>query len=228
VDLPEEARAQYEVLRREMVLALDAGEVVALNAGAVTAKCRQFANGAVYLTDEGLIATGKTRRSAVVHREKAEALADLVEQLQGQPLLIAYEHTSELALIRAALKPLVGDVPHLGGGTSGPAGEVLVRQWNAGQLPALLVQPQSGALGLNLQAGGHHLAWFALPWDLEHYDQLIRRLLRQGQQAAHVLVYHLAVRDTVDQTVMRALLRKDEEQRSLLDYLREDARRAVP
>ncbi len=223
IDLPEAARADYDKLRQDMVLDLREGGVVAMNAGALTAKCRQYANGVVYLTDDGLISAGKTRHSAVVHRAKVEALADLVEQLQGQPLLVAYEHTSELALIEHALQPLVGKVPHIGGGVSGPAGELIVRQWNAGLLPVLLVQPQSGALGLNLQDGGHHLAWFALPWDLEHYDQLIRRLLRQGQTAAHVLVYHLAVRDTVDGTVMRALARKDDEQRSLLDYLREDA-----
>jgi len=222
VELPPETREQYDKLRREMVLALRDGEVVALNAGALTAKCRQFANGAVYLTEEGLVATGKTRRSEVVHRAKAEALVDLVEELSGQPLLVAYEHHHELALIREELRPMLGTVPYLGGGVSGPEGARLERAWNDCALRVLLVQPQSGSLGLNLQDGGCRLAWFALPWDLEQYDQMFRRLLRQGQRALRVLVYHLVAANTVDQTIMRALARKDGEQRGLLDYLRAD------
>ncbi len=227
VALPPEARALYDKLRKEMVIRLKQGDVVAKNAGVLTAKCRQVANGAVYLNDLGQVAPGVTRRSEVVHRAKADALVELVEELQGKPLLVSYEHKHELALILETLKPLVGKVPHLGGDVSGPEGARIERAWNAGEIPVLPVQPQSGSLGLNLQDGGYHLCFFALPWDLEHYDQLIRRLLRQGQAAEIVFVYHLVAEGTVDLTVLKALERKDGEQRGLLDFLR-DALLGVP
>ena len=219
VILPDEARALYERLRKDLVIRLAEGDVAAVNAGVLTAKCRQVANGSVYLTERGELSAERTRAWSEIHTAKAQALADLVEEL-GKPLLVAYEHHHDLELIRRALRPVVGDIPHIGGGVSADRGAALERAWNAGQLRVLALHPQSAAHGLNLQAGGHHLAWYSLPWDLELYSQLNGRLWRQGQAASTVFIYHLVTRKTVDEWVVHALRRKAGDQGALLEALR--------
>lgn len=221
VDLPERARRIYDELRAEMVIQLEEGDVVAANPGVLTGKCRQIANGSVYYTEDGDYAVRPTRRAAKIHDAKAGALADLVEELSGQPLLVAYEHEHELRTIRETLKPLVGEVPYIGGGVSGKQGARIEQSWNAGRLPVLCLHPKSAAHGLNLQTGGAKLAWYCIPWDLEEYDQLVRRVWRQGQTET-TFVYHIVARGTVDQLVMRALAQKSRTQAELLNLLRED------
>lgn len=59
-------------------------------------------------------------------------------------------------------------------------------------------------------------------WSLELYSQFNARLHRQGQDRP-VIVHHIVARDTVDETVLGALARKDMTQRALLEALKHDA-----
>jgi len=95
-----------------------------------------------------------------------------------------------------------------------------VDAWNAGEVPILLVHPAACGHGLNLQRGGSHLCWFTLSYDLELYDQLIRRLWRQGSGAARVIVHRLLARATVDLAVRDALATKRGGQAALFAALR--------
>lgn len=212
VRLPDKADRLYQRLRREMVVALEHGEVSAANAGALTNKCRQVANGRVYVDDraEGL-------RYSKVHDAKEEALSRLVDELGGKPVIVVYEYKHDLEAIRDAL----GDVPAIGGGTKATEARELITKWNRGTLPVLAAHPASAGHGLNLQAGGHVMIWYSLTWNLEHYDQMVARLYRQGQKE-RVMVYQLIARGTVDETVARTLQAKHRDQRALLSALKED------
>jgi superfamily II DNA or RNA helicase len=103
VDLPPKARKAYDDMEDELIMLLDSDEVTAANAAVASGKCRQIASGGAYLDkhDE------EKRRSVKVHDAKTEALVDLVDELQGSPLLIAYEFHHDLERIREAL----GDIP---------------------------------------------------------------------------------------------------------------------
>lgn len=217
-ELPPRARRTYRELETEFVTRLRAGEVTAVSAGALTSKLRQVANGGVYLS--GILENQGAWES--VHDAKVDALADLVEELSGQPLLVAYEFTHDVPRIQAKLGGLYRDepIPGIGGGTPTARRREYIERWNRGELPLLLVHPASAAHGLNLQAGGNHVAWFGLTYDLEHYEQLIRRLRRSGQRK-RVFVYHLVARNTIDVVIRGALRRKAKSQRELLDALRE-------
>ncbi|NJK89141.1 MAG: DEAD/DEAH box helicase [Myxococcales bacterium] len=230
VPLPDKARALYDELRRELVIEMATGTVAALAPGALTSKCRQVANGAVYLSEDGKILrtdhgapVSKARTSEVVHEAKAEALADLIEEAGQQPMLVVYEHRPEIPLIQKHVKRVTGSVPpYLGGGVSGAEGAKIEAAWNAGRLPVLLVHPQSAAHGLNLQAGGNLIVWYSLIWDLELYLQLNGRLRRQGQTADTVIVYRLMAERTIDQRVARKLRRKEQDQDDFLALLQEE------
>jgi SNF2 family DNA or RNA helicase len=111
----------------------------------------------------------------------------------------------------------------MGGGVA-PSKQVEIEAaWNAGEVPVLLVQPQSVAHGRNLQDGGSAVIWAGLTWNLEIKEQLDRRLYRQGQKE-RVVVHSIVARDTVDEVVMKAVAKKDKTQQALLNALRDYAK----
>lgn len=213
--LPSKARRAYQQLERELLLRVEAGEVTAGSAGVATMKLRQLASGAVYLDEDGAERRGE-RRYLETHAEKLDALADLVEELSGQPLLVAYEFQHDLARLRALFG---AETPAIEGGIPPARLREIVAAWNAGRLPLLFAQPASAAWGLNLQGACAHLAWFNLPWNLEHFDQLTRRIWRQGQRSRKVFVYYLVARATIDETVRDVLAAKNASQTALFAAL---------
>ena len=208
IDLPAKARDQYIQLERNFLAELGDETVEVLHAAALTNKLLQFANGAIYTDEE--------KNWTEVHDAKLTALAELVDEAAGQPLLIAYTYQTDAKRIREQF----------------PQAEIIgkdtdtIERWNRGEIPMLLAHPASAGHGLNLQHGGNTIIWFGLNWSLELYQQFNARLHRQGQQKP-VIIHHLAVRDTVDQTVLSALRRKDMTQKALLNALKEDIERRV-
>lgn len=207
VDLPPAARRVYDDLQRDMLAELDSGEEVgAVNAAAKTVKCLQVASGAVYHED------GESWD--VLHDEKISALASIVEEAAGAPVLVAYHWKADLDRLKKAF----------------PAGRELdrnpetIKAWNAGKIPLLFAHPASAGHGLNLQDGGNILVFFSHWWDLEQYQQIVERIgpTRQAQ-AGHpraVFLYHIVARDTVDELVMRRRETKREVQDLLLESLK--------
>lgn len=208
VELPPEARKIYDAMENLLITAVENETVTAANIAAAGTKCRQIANGGIY-RDDG-------RGWVHVHDAKIEAVVDLIEQLQGKPALIAYEFLHDLDRLKKAFGPRT---PHLGGGVSTKEQTRIEAAWNAGDIPILLAQPQSVAHGLNLQGVGSSVIWYALTFNLEIYDQMVRRVWRQGQRE-RVVVHHIVAKDTIDEAMMGALRAKDRTQRALLSALR--------
>ena len=221
VKLPPAARKVYKSLEEDMFAEVDEGEIMAVNPGVLSAKCRQVANGAIYLSPDGAAATEETRKVEYLHAAKAAELGSLWEELGRKPLLVAYEYKHDLTTIKHYMKDQFKFEPrYIGGGVPTEEVQASIEQWNAGELPMLLVNPQSAAHGLNLQTGGHHLCWYSITWNLEHYIQLNGRLWRQGQEEG-VFVHHLVAEKTIDEVIFRAIENKNKTQLKLLTYLKE-------
>lgn len=210
VDLPKEARRVYDEMESNLITMLGSRVVTATNVGAALNKCRQIASGALYMGE------GQSDYR-VLHGAKTEAVQDMLEELQGSPALIVYDFVHDRERLLAALGP---DTPYLGGGVKEQRFGEVERAWNRGELPAVLVHPQSTAHGLNVQFGGHHLVFHTLTYDYELYLQQIYRLRRPGQKAKRVFVHHVVARDTVDEAIAEALVRKEKGQKALLNALR--------
>ena len=209
VDLPADALRVYKGIEDEFFAQLGSGVVTAANAAAKGMKLRQVTGGAVYGT-EG---------AAGLHDAKLEALADLIEEQEGQPLLVAVQFQHEVERIRAYLDDK--DIPYLGGGVSINESNRIVDDWNAGKVPVLLAHPTSVAHGLNLQAGGNAVCWFSLTWNLEEFDQFNARVYRQGQTKP-VTFHYIIANDTIDDNVLNALRAKDRTQKALMQSLKKD------
>lgn len=206
VDLPAKARAQYRELEREMFLQLDGGEVEAFSAAALTIKCLQLANGALYL-DEGA-------RWAPIHDEKLDALEELAEET-GEPILVAYHFRSDLARLMQRF-PDGADLATKAG----------MAAFKAGKARLGFGHPAGMGHGVDgLQEHCSTVAVFGHWWDMEQYDQFIERVgpMRQLQAGKDrpVFIHQIVARDTVDEVVVARRANKREVQDVLLDYMKE-------
>jgi hypothetical protein len=217
VDLPPKARAAYTEMEKTMAVELaklDMGDeldpVVAMSEAVASQKLRQIVQGYVYHVDDK-----GARTVHHLHDEKTEALAELIDSMGREPLLVAYQFDQDLENIRKIWK----NVPFLGQGVSGAVAADHIAKWNKRELPVLALHPNSASHGLNLQYGGHHIAWLALPWSLDGYKQTVERIDRRGQTQP-VFSHHIMARNTIDQKVSEALATKDEAQNKLIAAIR--------
>lgn len=198
VTMDEKEAAVYDTFREDMVAEIKGKEIDAVNAAVLSGKLLQMANGAVY--DEG-------KQALHIHDRKLDALEDLIEGANGKPVLIAYWFKHDADRIKARF-----DVREIKTSKD-------IEDWNAGRIPAAIIHPASAGHGLNLQTGGSTLIWFGLTWSLELYQQTNARLHRQGQTDT-VIIHHIITKDTIDETVMQALRKKEKTQDSLIDAVR--------
>lgn len=224
IDLPDKAMSYYKEMEREFFIEIDGLEASAEAQAQSSMKCHQIANGKVYedvpkdLDEDEIRVFKKTRKIIPVHTAKIEALKDLVEELNGKPLLIAYHYKHDLEAIRKALGK---ETPYIGSGVSAKESKRLEVQWNAGKIPILLGHPDSMAHGLNFQESGNDICWFSLTWNLENYLQFIARIWRQGVKGKYVRVHHLISKNTVDEAMLSRLGERAEQQKSLREAIKQ-------
>ena len=201
VRMSEKEKEKYSQFKKEYVLSeLDGLEVTAANAASLTNKLVQLSNGAVYSDDHTVLP---------LHEQKLDALEDILESANGEPILVAYWFKHDLARIMSRLEKLKVKSRVL-------KTEEDIREWNKGNVPVGLLHPAGAGHGLNLQKGGHHLVWFGLTWSLELYQQTNARLWRQGQEAETVVIQHIVTEGTIDEEILKALENKDAQQERLI------------
>lgn len=207
VDLPPKARAAYDEMEKRMAIELDGrDDLVAMSAAASSMKLRQITSGFIYDED------GKP---IVLHEEKLNALSDLIDSMEREPLLVSYEFGYELEMIRKLWK----GVRYLGHGVSAATAKETVDLWNQRKLPVMGIHWASAGHGVNLQAGGSHLASLSRPWSLEGWMQMCGRIDRQGQTRA-CYGHGIVARNSTDQRVWEALTMKDAEQQDVIKAIR--------
>ncbi len=205
VELDETEMKKYRGFLKNMA----EGGITAANAGALTNKLSQMANGAVY-DDEG--------ETIHIHDRKLDALEDIVEAANGKPLLVAYWFKHDYAGIAYRLDKIKCKCRKLDS-------EESINAWNAGEVEVGLIHPASAGHGLNLQEGGNTIVWFGLTWSLELYQQTNARLWRQGQSEKTVVVQHIIAEDTVDERILKALKSKNTTQEALIEAVKAEVKK---
>ena len=199
VEMSSTERKKYDALKKEMVMEIPDGVITAANAASLTNKLCQMADGRIY--DE-------SKNVVKIHDRKLDALDDIIEAANGNPVLIAYWFQHDLEAIRSRFK--VREIK-----TS-----VDIADWNEGKIPMAVIHPASAGHGLNLQKGGNILVWYGLTWSLELYQQTNARLWRQGQESGTVVIQHIICKDTVDGRILKALKDKDTTQSALINAVK--------
>jgi hypothetical protein len=200
IDLPPSLIPHYKSLEKDAVFEMLENPIIAVNGGAKSNLCWQICNGAVYDTDAMGQKTWKE-----VHTEKLDKLVELVDEL-GQHCLIPYHFNHDRDRITARFKK--EGIPYAV--LTGRNTEATIARWNRGEIPNLLIHPQSAGHGLNLQFGGHTLIWFSTIWSLERYLQTNARLARSGQ--LNIVGLHIIMaRNTTDEVRYNSWYEKGDE-----------------
>ena len=199
VEMDGRERKLYEEMKKDLLVTVEGEEIDAANAAALSGKLLQMANGAIY---------GEDGNAVKIHDKKLLMLEDLIEQANGQNVLVVYwfRHDHERIIEHLEAK---GYAPR------DIKTETDIADWNDGKFQVGLISPASAGHGLNIQKGGHILIWFSLIWSLEMYQQTNARLWRQGQTEV-VTAHHIVCKDTVDEDVIKALEHKDMTQQKLI------------
>ena len=228
VTLDEKVMKAYRSLERNLYVELGEYAVDTANAATKTSACLQLASGNLYEGEEVTpdferlaeakaaqsverVDGGTTKPYFHVHDSKLRALASIVEEANGMPILVAYQFKHERDRILSYFK----------GSRVLDKNPQTIRDWNAGKIPMLLAHPASCGHGLSMQDGGNILVFYSTGWNLEEHEQIIERIgpTRQAQ-AGHprpVFVYNIIAKDTLDEAVQERITTK----RSVLDLLME-------
>ena len=217
IELPPAARLEYDKIESSLMSTLFTQPLT--SSASARSKCCQIANGSVYVDSvKEEQWAGKERPFKVVHTAKVEALVDLVNELQGSPLLVAIGYHHDVTAIQKALGK---GVPCINGSTKRKQAADYIERWNKGLLPVLLGHTASVGHALNLQKfNAQNVAYFDIPDNFDYYDQFFLRVCRQGNKAAFVMKHHFVVQDTVDVVKMRNLKAKDTGQKKFLEAMK--------
>lgn len=206
VDLPAKVLADYKRFENEMFLDLGKSAATALNPGSKYLKCKQLATGGIYDDD---------KKPLFVHNTKTEAVRELLGELQGKPLLVAYHFRHELSRLQKMFPKLEA----VNGGVSAAKSADIIDRWNRGQIQILAAQPQAVGHGVNMQSGpGRDIVWTSPPDSLELWIQFNARIYRQGV-TGQVRVHTILANRTVDLAGATRLENKEEIQKTLLEAL---------
>ncbi len=199
-EMPPAARKVYESLRDEFICWLENGEAVtAANAAVRVLKLQQIAAGTLKTGDETW---------QPLHEAKLDLLRDWCEDT-AEPAVIACHFRADLDRCAEALRKMGRTVSMLDGRHNDLAA------WQAGDTQFLILQEQAGSEGIDLTRA-RYLLTYSGTFRLATHQQLRARVLRPGQ-SRFVRYYHLVCLRTVDEQILRALERREDLIRSILD-----------
>lgn len=210
MELPNEQRKKYDELENELFLELDSGELdsdeidfdenVGISTKTVSStriKLRQILSGFLYTEDS---------KTLVFDDHKLKIAKSTIQSID-ENLLVMYYFKEERIQLQKHTKAVLLKGPHV------------IDQWNRGELPLLVGHPRSMGHGLNIQAGGHNILWYSMPWSMEQYHQSNARLRRTGQEN-YVVIHRLLYRNTIDEAIIDAQANKYQNHESLINALK--------
>lgn len=196
VELPAAAKRMYSQARKEMFIAVQEmmnlhGGISIMNAAALSMKCLQIAQGAVY-TD-----SPKNTKWMEVHDRKLEALDSVVHEASGAPVLVGINLKSDRARI-LKMFPQAADI-------ATPAG---MERFKNGKATIGVAHPASMGHGIDgLQYIANILVFFGHNWKTGERLQFLERIgpMRQFQAGLErpVYVYDIVAKGTEDERIMR-------------------------
>jgi SNF2 family DNA or RNA helicase len=204
-DLSPRARKIYRDLEKDLVANIQGGEITAANAMVKLIRLQQLTGGWLSPDDS-------TNPPEQVDTGKAEVLKELIEGMGQEQVVVFCRFHRDLDSIHAVCKSLGVASAEL----SGRKNEL--RTWENWKAQVLATQLQSGGLGIDLSQA-RYCVYYSHGWSLGDYQQSRARVHRPGQKR-NVTYYHLCAAKTVDVKVMKALEKRQDLVRFVVDDLR--------
>ncbi len=201
VDLPAEARKKYREMERDLFTHIGGHDIEAFAASGKVIKCQQMASGSAYSGSDEQVEKGISHW-VPLHDEKLDALESIIEENDGEVLLVAYHFKPDLVRLKKRF----------------PTGRHITTKadedaFKRGEIQLAFVHPQSIGHGVDgFQNVCHTVVFFAITFDLDQNDQLFERVgpMRQMQIGAdrEVMVYQILARNTIDEVMAERLVKK--------------------
>ena len=209
VDLPAKARKHYDEIEEEMFTELDSGSSIELfSKSSISNKLLQICNGQPYVNQ-----SAHAEGFDTVHEAKLDALAEVIEEAAGNPVLCSYSFRPDADRIMQKFKHL--KPVNLTAVPSTKTAKV-IQDWKNGNIRLMIGHPASIGHGIDgLQEAGHIVVWFGINWSLELYEQMNLRICERQGQTKTSLIIRILCRDTVDLAVADAIERKTDDQDGL-------------
>jgi hypothetical protein len=195
-EMPPDARAQYKRMEKEFFMEVDDAQIEAGTAAIKSSKLLQICAGSIIDTE--------TELAHAVHDGRLEALDDVLDQIEPEPLLVSYWWKSDPPRILEHLKRRKIAARAYGGRQD-------EKDWNARKFRVLLLQEQS-AFGLNLHEPCRDMMHYSYTYNAELWQQMVERVgpARQAQagKKAAVRVWYALAKGTIDRDVVDSNFRK--------------------
>lgn len=186
VQMDPEAMKMYLHFRKKQYIKLSDGHTIdSKSAGVLRSRLLQFASGTLYINEQ--------YQYIVTHEAKSRELSRIMTTEVDTPALLVYRTRPEKRVIQQTMRDLGIQCEVFDGSRK------MLQRWNDRQIQTMIIHPDSAGHGLNLQYGGRHIIWYALPDSSEQWKQTNRRLHRPGQ-TEQVIVHYLITRNTIDAT----------------------------
>lgn len=210
--LDPQTREAYDTMVRDKVLPLTDGQaVMSVNALAELSRCRQLASGWVY--DHQGQAHG-------ISDHKLDLLREVLDEIGPSPVIIWVQYREDARQLERAL----GDQAVLAIGNMTP-GELTgnLDAFKASKVRYLIAHPRTIGHGVTL-TNCSCVIYYSISYSLEEFLQSQDRVHRIGQ-TSKCTYFTLLAEDTVDEPIYKALTRKEESARAIVNYLREKTRK---
>jgi SNF2 family DNA or RNA helicase len=214
IELPDAARRNYRQMETDFFAYLQQhGVAVEANSAAgQRMKMLQICSGFLYDNPDD----PKNKTFHDVHSAKLEALDSIVEESNGENIIVRFHFQADRDRILKRFKKAVW-MPS--------KGSQVLDDWNKGKIPMLLLHAQSAGHGLSMQHGGRIFVDYSYSWSLEEWEQSVERIgpTRQAQSGydRNVFRYTIVAKDTVeDIALVPSLRRKMSVQDGLKEFMK--------
>jgi len=220
IDLEPEAKRVYNRMRLDSILEFDDEDnpeepiiIEAPNAGVLSGKLEQIANGFSYIESIGDKPTG--REWVEHHRQKLGWITDRVDKItsKGESVIVVYWYEAEFTWLKAAIPQaltLTGSAKRVAG---------TMNEWRSKTGLVMLLHPASAGHGIDgLQDTCFRQLWVAPCWSRDKFEQTPDRLWRRGQN--HEVHIEIAIaRGTIDEVKLAVVEGKGEYHELFLEHL---------
>lgn len=168
-------------------------------------RLKQITSGFIKLDDD---------REVELDTSKLDTLRDLLSDMPQRVVVFAH-FRNDIDRIKAMLAKRRRDSFVIDGRVTPAQRALAVEQWEQSNDGVLISQIAVASLGIDLTAA-HTAIYFSVDYNLTNWIQCHGRLHRHGQESK-VTNYYLITERSIDQKVYRALARKEDLTRSILD-----------
>jgi hypothetical protein len=219
LDLPEEVDENIEVilspktlkhykeLEKNFITEIESGVVTASNALVKLLRLQQLTGGHLGYGTEGEVEE--------IGDEKLNALSEVIEGIGDNPVVVFARFTSEID----AIQKRFGDMEISSCRIDGHKKELDI--FVSGAAQAVVVQIASGGVGIDLTRAAYAI-YFSTGFSLADYLQSRARIHRPGQ-TRKVTYIHMLAKDTVDEDIADALVKK----KNVIDHVLEGMRKGA-